>query len=95
MKEYRLTSWPDLPAEYRHTRYQRVLHDMSQRFMSLKQLAATSSMGRRELRAFVKLLAAQEILHQRLRPGSTAAMFGRVSARLRSLVRGPVADIEA
>ena len=82
MKEYRLTSWPDLPAEYRHTRYQRVLHDMSQRFMSLKQLSASSSLGRGEMRSFVRMLASQEMLHQRLRPTSAAAAVVRLSARI-------------
>lgn len=85
MKEYRLTSWPDLPAEYQHTRYQRVLHDMSQRFMSLKQLAASSSMGRGEIRAFVRMLASQEMLDQRRRmpAGTNAASAANVGVASR------------
>ena len=82
MKEYRLTSWPDLPSEYQHTRYQRVLHDMSQRFMSVKQLTASSSLRRGELRAFMHHLASQKLVDQRHRGGWASAFAERLSGVL-------------
>lgn len=87
MKEYRLSSWPDLPAEYQHTRYQRVLHDMSQRFMSLSQLAATSSLGRGEVRDFVRMLASQELVQQRQREGAKLSPTTLLADALRTFMR--------
>jgi hypothetical protein len=65
MKEYRLAAWPDLGAPYHRIAYRRMLSDMSQRHVSLAQLAATSGLGGREVRQFIEMLDSHGLVSQR------------------------------
>ena len=58
MKEYRLASWPELPAHFRHAGHRRVLSDMSQRHMTLAQLSEASGLKRLEVTHFIEFLEA-------------------------------------
>ena len=58
MKEYRLASWPELPAHFRHAGHRRILSDMSQRHMTLAQLGDSSGLRRMEVIHFIEFLEA-------------------------------------
>lgn len=65
MKEYRLTSWPELTPPFDRTAYRRMASDMSHRFMSLGQLAELSGLKRHEVRHFVEMLESRGLLVER------------------------------
>ena len=65
MKEYRLTSWPDLTPPYDRTAYRRMASDMSHRFMTLGQLAELSGLRRLQVRHFVEMLEGRGVLVER------------------------------
>jgi len=58
MKEYRLSSWPELPPHARRTAHRRILSAMSQRHQSVAQLMDCSGLKRTEVVAFVEMLEA-------------------------------------
>lgn len=62
MKHYRLAGWPDLPAAYHRTAYQRMLHQMSHRPASLRQLVLESGLQARVVRDFLDTLSQQDML---------------------------------
>jgi hypothetical protein len=65
MKHYKLSAWPDLPAAYRRTAYRRVLHEMSQRFMTLSQLVRTSGLPQLNVSTFLSVLSQHGVLIER------------------------------
>jgi hypothetical protein len=65
MKEYRLTAWPELPPPFHRTAYRRMLSDMSQRFMTLPQLAHASGLKRHDVRSFLEMLESRKVLVER------------------------------
>lgn len=65
MKEYRLSSWPELGASYERTAYRRMLSDMSQRHVTLAQLRARSGLARHEVMQFIALLAERGLVVER------------------------------
>ena len=65
MKEFKLIAWPELPAAFQRTAYRRMLSDMSHRYMTLPQLAASSGLPRTEVRSFIELLQSSELLRER------------------------------
>jgi hypothetical protein len=85
MKEYRLLSWPDLPAEYRRTAHRRVLSDMSLRYLSLTQLADLSGLKKGELKGLLELLDHRGVLDERdcTAPDSFLDSIGRLGWRRR------------
>lgn len=62
MKRYRLAGWPDLPSAYHRTAYQRMLHRMSHRPASLRQLVRESGLQPSAVRGFLDTLSQQELL---------------------------------
>jgi len=58
MKEYRLASWPELPAQFRHGGHRRILSDMSHRHLTLAQLTDCSGLKRQEVMQFIDFLEA-------------------------------------
>lgn len=76
MKEYKLAAWPDLPASYRRTTYRRVLHEMSQRYVSKPQLMQASGLSKAEVQAFLQRLADRGALLQRGEPEAESSWFG-------------------
>lgn len=65
MKEYRLLGWPELAAPFNKTSHRRMLSDMSHRHMSTQQLALSSGLRRSEVRRFIAMLSARQMLEQR------------------------------
>lgn len=65
MKEFKLVTWPDLPAAYQRTVYRRMLSDMSQRYVALPQLAKRSGLSRHEVRQFIEMLDGRSVLVER------------------------------
>lgn len=75
MKEYRLVAWPHLRAPFDRIAYRRMLSDMSHRHMTLAQLAECSSVRRHEVRAFLDMLDARDLLNER-EAAVNDSMFG-------------------
>jgi hypothetical protein len=65
MKEYRLVAWPQLRPPFDRIAYRRMLSDMSHRHMSLAQLAECSGIRRHEVRSFLDMLDAQQLIAER------------------------------
>lgn len=65
MKEYKLSGWPELPTNYQRTAYQRMLHQMSQGFVPLAQLARASGLDRDSVRQFLGQLNTRGVLVER------------------------------
>lgn len=65
MKEYRLSSWPQLRPPFDRIAYRRMLSDMSHRHVSVAQLALASGIRRQDVRQFIDMLGARGILVER------------------------------
>jgi hypothetical protein len=65
MKQFKLIAWPDLPASFQRTAYRRMLSDMSHRYLTQPQLAASSGLGKHEVRAFIDMLQSRSLLRER------------------------------
>jgi len=65
MKQYKLATWPELPATYHRTVYRRMLSDMSHRYMSAPALMLSSSATRGEVRQFLQTLDTMGVLVDR------------------------------
>lgn len=65
MKEYRLLAWAELPAPYHRMAYRRMLTDLSHRYMTLAQLISASGLKRQEVREFLDMLEARDLLIDR------------------------------
>lgn len=91
MKEYRLAAWPDLDAFHNRIAYRRMLSDMSQRHVSLAQLAARSGLPRQDVTRFLEQLEARGLVTQREGGGATEQFFHP----LRSWLRRALGDRES
>jgi hypothetical protein len=65
MKEYRLAAWPQLRPPFDRIAYRRMLSDMSHRHMTLAQLMECSGVKRQEVRTFIEMLDARDLLIER------------------------------
>lgn len=74
MKEYKLSGWPELPASFQRTAYQRMLHQMSQGFVPLAQLVRASGLGRDAVRQFLLQLSSRGVLVERRGSAAPAAL---------------------
>jgi hypothetical protein len=72
MKEYKLLSWPDLPAEFRRMGFRRLLSEMSQRHLSEAALFKRDGVKPSEVRALLQFLGQRGLLDVResATPGS-------------------------
>lgn len=77
MKHYKLIAWLELPAPLDRTAYRRMLHQMSQRFVSVPQLMLQSGLARRAVIEFLDLLAARGLLAAR-EQDAPDSRFGRL-----------------
>lgn len=78
MKQYKLCAWPDLPAPFHRTAYRRMLHQMSQRYVSVPQLMRESGLARNAVVQFLKSLAERALLAER-EHGAPDSMFAGLS----------------
>jgi hypothetical protein len=65
MKEFKLASWPELPAPYHRTVFRRMLSDMSHRYMTIGGLVLSSGATKPEVRAFLQMLNDKGLLLHR------------------------------
>lgn len=65
MKQYKLSAWPDLPAPFHRTAYRRMLHQMSQRYVSVPHLMRESGLARHAVVQFLESLAERALLVER------------------------------
>jgi hypothetical protein len=91
MKQYKLTAWPELPSRFRNTAMRRIVSEMSQRFVSARDLARSSGATPREVEDLLACLGKNHILMVRdaphaLRPHTPWREWSPVIA-LRGLVR--------
>jgi hypothetical protein len=75
MKEYKLSGWPELPATFQRTAYQRMLHQMSQGYVPMAQLVRISGLGRDAVRQFLRLLGSHGVLEERTQPSAPRAVL--------------------
>jgi len=66
MKEYKLLSWPDLPAEFRRMGFRRLLSEMSQRHLGEDVLLKRDGVKPSEVRALLQFLAEHGVLDVRV-----------------------------
>jgi hypothetical protein len=85
MKAYRLASWPELPAQFRHAAHRRILSDMSHRHLSIAQLTDTSGLKRLEVSHFIEYLEAGG--HVRARDAIAEPRLARWIGQLRDRLR--------
>ena len=65
MKQYKLTAWPELPANYQRIAYRRMLSDMSHRYVSVQQLCDSSGANKLEVRVFLQMLTDRGLILER------------------------------
>lgn len=62
MKEYKITAWPDLPAEFRRTAYRRMVSELSQRHVSEAHLQKCTGASAAEVMRLLDYLETCELL---------------------------------
>lgn len=88
MKEYRLKSWPELPATFRKTVYRRLLSDLSQRYMSEAAMRHRCGLATSDVRALLHHLDAEGLLYEReAEPTPRMGLFARFAWPLQNLMR--------
>ena len=70
MKQYKLTAWPDLSPRFQKTTMRRVVSELSQRFVSVRDLARSSGAPSREVEELISKLAKDGMLMTRDAPQS-------------------------
>jgi len=68
MKQYKLTAWPELPARFQKTTMRRVVSELSQRFVSVRDLARSSGAGARDIEELLSTLEKDGMLMTRAAP---------------------------
>ena len=90
MKQYKLTSWPDLPTRFSSTAMRRAVSELSQRFASARDLARSSGAATREVEALIQHLHDAGMLMTREAPQTAGSGNWRdwgPLAAVRELVR--------
>jgi hypothetical protein len=82
MKHFKLSGWPDVPPAYRRTAYRRVMHEMSQRFMTLAQLGQASGLSTAQVNVFLGVLAEHGVLVER-GEAEPESLFGMLQTLVR------------
>ena len=85
MKEYKLLSWPDLPAEFRRTGFRRLLSDLSQRHITEASLLKRDGIKPAEVRALLQFLASRNVLEVRQADPRSSRWRPNLSSWLRRL----------
>jgi hypothetical protein len=68
MKQYKLTGWPELSPRFQTTAMRRVVSEMSQRFVSPRDLARSSGASTREVEELIARLSKADMLMVRDAP---------------------------
>ncbi len=67
MKEFKLTSWPELPSADLRTGHRRALSSLSQRFLTVRELVTCTGLSKPEAFHLLDQLAARGVLKTRER----------------------------
>jgi hypothetical protein len=70
MKQYKLTAWPELSPRFQKTTMRRVVSELSQRFVSARDLARSSGAPTREVEDLIDKLMKDGMLMTRDAPQS-------------------------
>ena len=70
MKQYKLTAWPELPPRFQKTTMRRVVSELSQRFVSVRDLARSSGASSRDVEDLISTLERDGMLMTRATPQS-------------------------
>jgi len=70
MKQYKLTAWPDLSPRFQKTTMRRVVSELSQRFVSVRDLARSSGAHTRDIEDLIAALSKDGQLMSRPTPQS-------------------------
>ncbi|MCO5979094.1 hypothetical protein [Ideonella oryzae] len=65
MKEYKITAWPDLPAEFRRTAYRRMVSELSQRYVTEIHLQKCTGASAHDVTRLLSHLGTCELLDAR------------------------------
>ena len=68
MKQYKLTAWPELPPRFQKTTMRRVVSELSQRFVSVRDLARSSGASTRDVEELISTLEKDGMLMTRATP---------------------------
>jgi hypothetical protein len=68
MKQYKLTAWPDLSPRFQKTTMRRVVSELSQRFVSTRDLSRSSGASSREIEELIAKLDKDGMLMTRDAP---------------------------
>ena len=81
MKQYKLTAWPDLSPRFQKTTMRRVVSELSQRFVSVRDLARSCGAAARDIEDLLAKLEKDGMLMTRATPQSVNRHWsGRTSA---------------
>jgi hypothetical protein len=70
MKQYKLTAWPDLTPRFQTTAMRRVVSELSQRFVSVRDLARSSGAAGRDIEELISRLDKDGMLMSRAEPAA-------------------------
>ena len=76
MKQYKLTAWPDLAPRFQKTTMRRVVSELSQRFVSVRDLARSSGASAREVEELIVKLEKDGMLMTRATPQAVGQSGG-------------------
>jgi len=76
MKQYKLTAWPELPPRFQKTTMRRVVSELSQRFVSVRDLARSSGASTRDIEELVAKLEKDGMLMTRAMPQAIGQSAG-------------------
>lgn len=94
MKQYKLTAWPDLPARLQKTASRRAVSQLSQRFVSPRDLARSCGASGREVGELIDWLQEHDLLMVREAPHAVRpAALGRPDGGLLAVFRGLVRSL--
>jgi hypothetical protein len=92
MKQYKLTAWPDLAPRFQKTTMRRVVSELSQRFVSTRDLARSSGATSRDVEELIAKLDKDGMLMTREAPRSASQSIAWREWWPVSAVRGMVRD---
>ena len=72
MKQYKLTAWPDLSPRFQKTTMRRVVSELSQRFVSVRDLTRSSGATSRDVEELLSTLEKAGMLMTRAMPQSVS-----------------------
>ena len=72
MKQYKLTAWPELAPRFQKTTMRRVVSELSQRFVSTRDLARSSGAAPRDIEELIAKLDKDGMLMTRDAPQSVS-----------------------